>query len=138
MRSATVELHLSLVEYAGGFPIPSVDSLVNSILNQRCTDRSHCLVPGKRTTKTEHRVLINKTGMSLEVTMSGLVINPQYSWLGASLEGVVYHPGCTDPNEFLKSSALIITVTASLFKQHPRRGFVVSWKRVSLLRTPPL
>ena len=35
---------------------------------------------------------------SLEVTMSGLVINPEYSWLGSSPEGVVHIPGCTDPN----------------------------------------
>ena len=37
---------------------------------------------------------------SLAVTMSGHVINPEYSWLGASLDGVVHGPGCTDPNGF--------------------------------------
>ena len=36
---------------------------------------------------------------SLEVTMSGLVINPEYSWLGASSDGVVHSPCCTDPFE---------------------------------------
>ena len=39
---------------------------------------------------------------SLEVTMSGLVINPEYSWLGVSLDGVVHDPGCTDPNGVLE------------------------------------
>ena len=37
----------------------------------------------------------------LEVTMSGLVINPEYSWLGASMDGVVHDPGCTDPNVWM-------------------------------------
>ena len=42
---------------------------------------------------------------SLEVTMSGLVINPEYSWLGAGPNGVVivvHDPGCTDPNGLLQ------------------------------------
>ena len=39
---------------------------------------------------------------SLEVTMSGLVINPEYSCLGASLDSVVHGSGCTDPNGVLK------------------------------------
>ena len=33
---------------------------------------------------------------SLEVAMSGLVINPEYSWLGANPDGVVHDTG-TDP-----------------------------------------
>ena len=64
---------------------------------------------------------------SLEVTMSGLVINPEYSWHGACPDGVVLIL-----MDYLKSSALIITVTAPLFKQHPRRVFVVGWKRLSM------
>ena len=59
-------------------------------------------MPGERAMKTEHCVLIqewHKRGhSSLEVTMSGLVINPEYSWLGASPDSVVHDPGCTHPN----------------------------------------
>ena len=29
---------------------------------------------------------------SHEVTMLGLVINPEYSWLGANLDGVIHDP----------------------------------------------
>ena len=67
---------------------------------------------------------------NLEVTMSGLVINPEYSWLGASQDGVVFDPGLLILRDYLKSNALIITVTAS------QKRFVVSWKRVR--RTPLL
>ena len=38
----------------------------------------------------------------LEVTMSGLVIIPEYSWCGASPDGVVHDPGCTDPTRLLE------------------------------------
>ena len=69
---------------------------------------------------------------SLEVTMSSLVINLEYSWLGASLDGVVHDPGCTDPNGLLETKCPYNYQTASLFKQHLRKGFVVGWKRVSL------
>ena len=62
--------------------------------------------------------------------MSGLVINPEYSWLGASPDGVVHDPVLL--KHYLKSSALKVTMTATLFKQHPRRGFAVGWKRRSL------
>ena len=30
--------------------------------------------------------------------MSGLVINPEYSWLGASPDSIVRDPSCNDPN----------------------------------------
>ena len=43
---------------------------------------------------------------SLEVTMSGLVINPEYSWLGASPDGVVYIQVVQTLMDYLKSSAL--------------------------------
>ena len=39
---------------------------------------------------------------SLEVTMSGFVTNPEYSWLGASPNSVVHDSGCTDPNGLLE------------------------------------
>ena len=71
--------------------------------------------------------------------MSGLVIYPGYSWLGASPDGVVHDPGCTDPNGLLEIKCIVITVTTPLFKPHLRRGYVVCWKRVSCFkRTPPL
>ena len=34
--------------------------------------------------------------------MLDLVINPEYSWFGASPNGVVHGPGCTDPNRLLE------------------------------------
>ena len=34
--------------------------------------------------------------------MSGHVINSEYSWFGASLDGVVHDPSCTDPNGLLE------------------------------------
>ena len=35
--------------------------------------------------------------------------------------------------DYLKSSVLIITMSASLFKQHPRSGFVIGWKKGKLV-----
>ena len=85
----------------------SPDSLVNYILNQ-CMYRSTPLscAWGK---DNENRALSaykqerqERGHSSLEITMSGLVINPEYSWLRASSDGVVHGPGCTDPNGLLE------------------------------------
>ena len=85
----------------------SPDSLVDSILNQ-CMYRSMPL-SSARGKDNEDRALSayeqerhERGHSSLEVTVSGLVINPEYSWLGASLDGVVHDPGCTDPNGLLE------------------------------------
>ena len=39
---------------------------------------------------------------SLNVKMPGFIINPEYSWLGSSSDGVVHDPGFTDPNGILE------------------------------------
>ena len=69
---------------------------------------------------------------SLEVTVSGLVINSEYLWLGASPDRVVHIQVVLILMDYLKSRTFIITVIAPLFMQHPRTGFVLRWKRVSL------
>ena len=62
--------------------------------------------------------------------MSGLGINPEYFWLGASPDGVVHDPGCTNPSGLLdlKSSFLIITVTAPCFNSIPE-GVLLSVRK---------
>ena len=54
-----------------------------------------------------------------------LVINPEYSWLGTSPDGVLHDTSCTDPNGLLEIKCPCNTVTAYLFKQHPRKDFIV-------------
>ena len=56
----------------------------------------------------------------LKNNVGSCYINPEYSWLGASPDGVVLIL-----MDYLKSSALIITMTKPLFQQHPRRDFIV-------------
>ena len=98
MRSATVELHLlSLVKYIAGFMCKfyfvSVYVPIDAIVL--------CLGKGHR--RQSAVCLINERGHSShEVTMSGLVINPVCSWLGASPDGVIHDPGCSDPNGLLE------------------------------------
>ena len=55
--------------------------------------------------------------------MSGHVLNPEYSWIGASLDGVVHDPGCCDPNELLEIKSPYHYRDSTFFKQHPREGF---------------
>ena len=66
---------------------------------------------------------------SLEVTMSGLAINPEYSWLGAGPDGVVivvHDPGCTDPNGLLQIKYPGNYPDTPLFKHLPER-FLLSF-----------
>ena len=60
---------------------------------------------------------------SLEVTMLDLVINPDYSWLGASLDGVVHGPGCTDPNALLEIKCPYNYHDSIPFQAAPQKGF---------------
>ena len=54
--------------------------------------------------------------------MSGLVISPEYSWLGASLDGVVHMIQVVlTLMDDLKSSALTITMTAPFSSSLPER-----------------
>ena len=109
----------------------SPDSLVNSILNQPM-NRSMPLY-GTWGKNKEDRALgaykqerHERGHSSREVTMSGLVINPEYSspvWMVWHIFQVVQIL-----MDYLKSSAPIITVTTPPFKQHSRSG----WERVSL------
>ena len=120
-RRAAVELHLlSLVKSAGGFPVHR-RILLNSILNQLMYQLRHCPVPGERTTKTEHRVLINEWH---ERGHFSLVINPAYSWLGVSLDGVVHDPGfeIKCPYNYCDNTP---------FQAASQKEFV-GWKRVGL------
>ncbi len=72
-----------------------------------CTHRCHCTVPwGKnnefRALSAYKHGLHERGRSSFDVTLSGPVINPEYSWLGPNLEGVVHDTGCTDPYELLE------------------------------------
>ena len=60
---------------------------------------------------------------SIEVTMSGLVINPEYSWLGAILDGVVYDPGCTDPNGVFEIKGPYNYSDTTPFQAASQKGF---------------
>ena len=60
---------------------------------------------------------------SFEVTISGLVINPEYSWLGASLDSVVYDPGCTDPNGLLQIKCPCNYHDSTHFQAASQKGF---------------
>ena len=71
---------------------------------------------------------------SLEVTMLGLVINPEYSWLGASPDGVVHDPGCTDPNGLLEINCPYNYHDSTSFQAAAQKEFVAGWKRVSLFK----
>ena len=42
----------------------------------------------------------------LEATMSGHVINPEYSWRGASPDGIVHDPGCNYRNGLIEIKCL--------------------------------
>ena len=79
-------------------------------------------------------MLINKSGTrerhySLEVTMSGLVINLGYSWLGVSPDGAVHDPGCIDPNGLLEIKYPYNYRGRTPFQAACRKGFVVGWKK---------
>ena len=64
--------------------------------------------------------------------MSGLVINPEYSWLGASSDGVVHDPGYTGPNGLLEIKCPYNYHDSTPFQAASQKGFVVGWKRVRL------
>ena len=105
----------------------SLDSPVNSIWISICPNRCHCPVPGAWGKDNEDRALSpyrqewhERGHSSLEVTMSGLVINPEYSWFGASLDGIVQDPGCTDPNGLLEIKFPYNYHDLTLF---PQKGF---------------
>ena len=95
------------VESAGGFSVHQPDSLVNSILNQPMY-RSMPLSSAWGKDNEERALSAYKQEwherghFSLEVTMSSLVINPEYSLLGTSPDGVVHDPGSTDPTGLLE------------------------------------
>ena len=70
---------------------------------------------------------------SLEVTMLGLVINPEYFWLGASPDGVVHDPGCTDPNGLLE---VMCPYDSTPFQATSQKGFCCRLEKGK--RTTPL
>ena len=60
---------------------------------------------------------------SLEVIMSGLVINPEYSWLGASPDSVVRDPDCIDPNGLLEIKGPYNYRDSTPFQAESQKGF---------------
>ena len=65
--------------------------------------------------------------------MSGHVINPEYSWLGATPDGVVHDPGCNDPNRLIEINDLYNWRDDTPFQAASQKGLCcVGWKRISL------
>ena len=88
-------------------PSTSPFSLVNSIINQR----AYQLIPlscawGKdnedKAVSAYLQLMQEKGHSGVIVAPSGLVINPEYAWLGASPDGLVTNPHSPDPNGLLE------------------------------------
>ena len=65
--------------------------------------------------------------------MSGHDINPEYSWLGASLDGVVHDPGCIDPNGILEIKCLNNHYDSSYFQAASQKGFCCRMEKGKLV-----
>ena len=84
-----------------------------------------CLGKGqRRQTLSAYKQEWHKGGLSsLEIKMSCLVISPENSWPGASLDSVVHDPGCTDPNGLLKIKCPCNYRDYTLFQAASQKGF---------------
>ena len=55
----------------------------------------------KKTLNAYKQTMHDKGHTNLVVMMSGLIINPEYTYLGASPDGIVSDPTSTNPNGLL-------------------------------------
>ena len=88
-------------------PNTSSHALVNSIINQKMYRSMPIACAWGKSNKNKalnaYKLKLQEYGhFNLKITKSGLVSNPNYVFLGASPDGVVYDPVSSDPNGLLE------------------------------------
>ncbi len=72
------------------------------------------------------------------LSLLGLVINPECSWFGASLDGVLHDPGCTCPNGFPEIKCPCNYHDSTPFQAASQKELCCRLEKVSVWRTTPL
>ena len=114
------------------------DELVNTILNlcmysimpQSCTWWKDNEDWAQSAYKQERH---EKGHSGLEAIVSGHVINHEYSWFGASPDGVVHDPGCNDLNGLIEIKCLYNGRDSIPFQAASQRGLCCRFEKNKLV-----
>ena len=102
--------------------------LVNSIVNQRMYQSMPLSCAWgkdneKKALNAYKQTMHDKGHTNLVVMMSGLIINPEYAYLGASPDGIVSDPTSTNPNGLLEIKCPYQARNSTPFEAATQKGF---------------